>query len=208
MVPLEEQGHQSVNGGRVTRLTEHFGAAEAAALGADACKLLLYYRADHPQTAEQQLQLLRDVADSCHGHGLPLVVEPLVYRLEGEEQVPYTRRFAELVASAARDTAAAGPDLLKLQFPGDAEACERVSEAAAPLNWALLGGRGTGGETFAEQLGTACRAGACGFMAGRAIWGGGVVLPEEEQRRWLRSEALPLFERLGEIAHKEARRIR
>jgi tagatose-1,6-bisphosphate aldolase len=31
------------------------------------------------------------VIDDCHGQGLPLVLEPLVYRLGGESEIAYTR---------------------------------------------------------------------------------------------------------------------
>ena len=59
------------------------------------------------------------------------------------------------------------------------------------------------GETFAEELTVALRAGAAGFIAGRAIWSGCLGLPPEEQERWLRREARPLFDRLTAIVHEE-----
>jgi sulfofructosephosphate aldolase len=208
LVPLEEQGHEPHAGGRVNTLLADFGAAQAAELRADGCKLLLYYRADHEATAAPQRELVARVAEECHRHGLPLVLEPLVYRLEGQSEDAYRAAFAGLVVAAARDLAGSGADLLKLQFPGDAQACARVAEAAAPLSWALLGGSDVDGETFAAQLETACRAGASGFMAGRVIWGGALGLPEPDQDAWLAREALPLFERLTRIAHEHARRIR
>ncbi len=76
-----------------------------------------------------------------------------------------------------------------------------MTDAAAPLAWALLGGSEVGGETFAAQLEAACGAGASGFSAGRAIWGGVLGLPVTDQEQWLEREALPLFERLSAIAH-------
>jgi tagatose-1,6-bisphosphate aldolase len=206
-VPLETQGHQPLAGGRLTGLLDGFGPADAAALGVEGCKLLLYYRSDHDETAPRQRALLEAVAADCHRHGLPLVVEPLVYRLDDEDEHVYARRFGELVVSAARDLADSGADLLKLQFPGDADACERVSWAASPLPWTLLGGADIAGEAFAEQLRVACRAGACGFIAGRAIWGGALALEASEQSPWLRDHARPLLQRLADIADTHARRI-
>jgi sulfofructosephosphate aldolase len=206
LMPLETQGHDPLDGGRLSRLMDDFGAADAAALGAHACKLLLYYRADHAATAERQLALVAQAAADCHRHGLALVVEPLVYRLQGEDEQAYARRFDELVVAAARDVAAADVDLLKLQFPREAAACARLTEAAAPLPWTLLGGSDVDGATFARQLEAACAAGARGFIAGRAVWGGALALDPERQTAWLRAQARPLMRRLVEIADTHARR--
>jgi tagatose 1,6-diphosphate aldolase len=197
LLPLEAQGHEPLDAARLNRL--EFDAAQARGLGADGCKLLLWYRADHPASAALQRELLARAAEDCHRHGLPLILEPLVYKLEGESDEAYTAAFADLVVAAAAELHDC--DLLKLQFPGSAAACARATEAAAPLRWALLGGSEVDGETFAGQLTTAIRAGASGFIAGRAIWGGVLGLPVEEQEPWLRRKAIPLFERLVAAAH-------
>jgi tagatose-1,6-bisphosphate aldolase len=206
LLPLEEQGYEPRAGGRLTPLLAGFGPAEAKVLGADGCKLLLWYRADHAETAGRQRELVVRAAQECRRHGLALVVEPLVHRLEGEAEDAYARAFGELVVAAAQDLSDAGPDLLKLQYPGDAAACERAAAAAAPLPWTLLGGSEVDGETFAAQLEIACAAGACGFIAGRAIWGGALPLGPAEQDAWLAANARPLMQRLVEIADTHARR--
>jgi tagatose-1,6-bisphosphate aldolase len=208
IVPLEAQGHQPLDGGRLNQLSEAFGPADAAVLGADGCKLLLYYRADHPETALRQRALVESVAADCHQHGLPLIVEPIVHRLEDEDVATHARLFGKLVVAAARELADSGADLLKLQFPGSAALCERVTAAAAPLDWVVLGGSDVACDTFADQLQTACRAGAAGFMAGRAIWSDALGRPEHEQAAWLRNEARPLFDHLTDIAQTYERRTR
>jgi tagatose 1,6-diphosphate aldolase len=195
LVPLEEQEYEALDGGRLNGLMEDFGAKEARDLGADGCKLLLHFRADHPATAGCQRALVRRAAEDSHEHGLPLVLEPLVYRLEGEPEDAYADAYASLVVEGARALADSGADLLKLQFPSEA-ACRELTEASSPLPWALLGGSDVDGETFVVQLELSCRAGAAGFIAGRAVWGGALGLPPEEQGRWLADEALPLFERM------------
>jgi sulfofructosephosphate aldolase len=199
LVPLEEQEYEALDGGRLNRLMEDFGAREARGLGADGCKLLLHFRADHPTSAQRQREVVERAAIDCYEHGLPLVLEPLVYRLEGEPEDVYADAYPGLVVEGARALADSGADLLKLQFPS-AAACRELTEASSPLPWALLGGSDVDGETFAGQLETACRAGAAGFIAGRAVWGGALSLPAEQQERWLVDEALPLFERMCAIA--------
>jgi sulfofructosephosphate aldolase len=207
LMPLEQQGHDGFEGGRLNRLLDDFSPATAADLGAQACKLLLYYRTDHRPTASRQLELVAAAAADCHRHGLPLVVEPKLYRLEGEGEDELAATFGELVVAAAADLSASGADLLKVEYPGSAAACERVSAAAEPLRWTLLGGSDVDGETFAVQLRSACEAGASGFIAGRAIWGGALAVAEGEQPAWLAEHALPTFERLVEITDTYARRM-
>jgi tagatose-1,6-bisphosphate aldolase len=199
LVPLEGQGHVPLEGGRLNTLMDDFTATDAVELGAEGCKLLLYYRADHAPTAERQRRLVGRAAADCHARGLRLFVEPLVYRLEDEGEADFRAAFADHVVAGARDLAVSGADVLKLQYPGDG-GCERLTEAAAPLPWALLGGNEVGADEFARQLGVACRAGAGGFIAGRAIWGGALGRPPAEQDRWLHDVAVPLFERLSAIA--------
>jgi tagatose-1,6-bisphosphate aldolase len=211
LVPLEEQGHETLEVGRLNHLLDHFGPAEALALGADGCKLLLYYRADHRATAFRQWELVERVSEQCHREGLPLVLEPLVYRLDGEDDNGYRQAFPDLVVAAAQDLAACGADLLKLQFPTGANegaTCALLTQAAWPLRWALLGGSEVDRSTFASQLEIACRAGASGFIAGRALWGGALGLSASDQEAWLLTEALPLFERLSGIAEDYGRSFR
>jgi sulfofructosephosphate aldolase len=207
LLPLEAQGHEPLDGGRLTCLLEDFSPVDAARLGADACKLLLYYRCDHEATASRQLDLVAAAAADCHRHGLALVVEPLAYRLREEDERRFEAAFSELVVAGAHDLARAGADLLKIQYPGSEAACRMVSEAIWPLHWTLLGGSEVDGETFLSQLLAACEAGASGFIAGRAIWGGVLALPHERQTAWLQEHARPLFERLAEITHTYGRRI-
>jgi tagatose 1,6-diphosphate aldolase len=202
LVPLEAQGHEPLDGARLNRL--EFDAAQARAAGADGCKLLLWYRADHPASAARQRELVARARDDCHRQGLPLILEPLVYRLDGESEAAYADAFSELVLAAAAELHDC--DLLKLQFPGD-EACARATEAAAPLRWALLGGSEVDGVTFVSQLEAASRGGASGFIAGRAIWSGVLGLAPEEQEDWLEREARPLFDRLCGIAEQSGAAI-
>jgi tagatose 1,6-diphosphate aldolase len=195
LVPLEAQGHEPLAGARLNRLG--YSAADAVAAGADGCKLLLWYRADHPQSAAAQRELAARAAEDCHARDLPLVLEPLVYLLEGESDEAYLDAFADLVVAAAEELHDC--DLLKLQYAGQ-HGSERATAAAAPLDWALLGGSEVDAAAFARQLEVACRAGAKGFIAGRTIWSGALGLEPAEQERWLAETARPLFDRLCAVA--------
>ena len=210
IVPLEAQGHVALDGGRISRLEPGFSPKRAAELGASACKLLLFYRPDHAATAGQQRDLVDGAAEACHRAGLPLLIEPLVYALEGEDSERFQALSPQLIAETAEDFASSEVDLLKLQFPDTDDAlaaCAEVTRRAGPKPWAVRGGSEVDADTFARQLETACRAGAAGFIAGRTIWGAGLGFEPREQRQWLDDVAKPLFDRLVEIAERDAARM-
>ena len=60
---------------------------------------------------------MRTAVAGCREAGLALIVEPIVYRRDGEEAAG-GGRFAELVVEGARRLAPLEPDVLKLQYPG------------------------------------------------------------------------------------------
>src|SRR5262249_59770358 len=74
LVPLEKQGYTTIDGGRGTKL--EFSAEDALAVGADGCKLLVHYRADHDASAERQRELGAGAAEGGHRDGLPLGRQP------------------------------------------------------------------------------------------------------------------------------------
>ena len=183
VMPLEAQGYEAAGDGRTTSLMDDFGPSEALARGADACKLLVPYRSDDERSAERQDGVIRMAAAACHAVGLPLIVEPLVYRWSTERPDAYGARYPDLVLGAVRRIRPLGVDLLKLPFPvlapaaqGDSaalDACRELDAACAGTPWVLLG---AGAETavFVEQVRLAGSAGASGFLAGRGIWGAAV----------------------------------
>ena len=65
---------------------------------------------------------------ACREAGLALILEPIVYKREGEERAGEDR-YAELVVEGARRLAALEPDVLKLQYPGTAAGCEALDAA-------------------------------------------------------------------------------
>ena len=92
------------------------------------------------------------------------------------------RARVEATIDSARTFTELGADVMKVEFPGyvdtaegraeAADACRRLDDAV-DVPWVLLSASATY-EQFRTQLAIAAAAGACGFMAGRAIWGDGV----------------------------------
>lgn len=152
-------------------LLEGWTPEGALRAGADALKVLVYHRPDAHDASDRE-QFVRDLAATCDGLQLPLLVEPLPYPLAADNGSPFDGRL--LVESAAR-MRDAGADLLKVPFPpGDdvvAETlCVALTVALEETPWVLLS-QGVDTATYLRQLEVASRSGAAGFAAGRSIWG-------------------------------------
>ncbi len=214
IMPLEAQGYETIGDGSATTLLDDFSPAVALRYGADACKLLLPFRADEAASAARQEALVASTAAACHEIGLPLVIEPIVYRRPPERAAAYSDGYRRLLLDAVARLQPLGADLLKLPFPvldldGTAEsealdACHALAEACSDTPWVLLGA-GVGVATFLEQIRLAGTAGAAGFLAGRGIWGAALVADAREQERIASEVCRPDLERCRDMAERFAR---
>jgi tagatose-1,6-bisphosphate aldolase len=214
IMPLEGQGEEAVGDGRITTLLEDFSPSDALRYGADACKLLVPYRADDERSSARQDDVVRSTADACHDVGLPLVVEPVVYRWSTETDAEFADAYADLVLAAAIGLQPLGGDLLKLPFPvlmvdsGDeasaSGACRALAAACRETPWVLLGA-GVDNETFVDQVRLAGAAGAAGFLVGRGIWGPAVAEDLDEVEYLAATISRPAFERCRQTAEAVAR---
>ena len=153
--------------------------------------------------AARQERVVETAVAGCREAGLALILEPIVYRREGDETAG-GGRFTELVVEGARRLAALGPDILKLQYPGTADGCGAIDEACGGLiPWVLLGG-GADADVLEAQVEDACRAGASGFIVGRTLFDAALVPDEAESERALADICRPLLERLAATAERLA----
>ncbi len=164
-------------------------AAWVKEMGGDAVKMLVQLRPDRPHRpgdpdlVAELAQVVQAVVDDCAAEGVPSVIETLLYRLPDEDPLS-TRRRAELIAESARILTETGPDLLKLEYPGDAQGCRAVAEAVT-VPWAMLSA-GMPFDDFLTAVVTSCdEGGACGFIAGRVYWKEAVALEGEQRKRFL-----------------------
>ena len=214
IMPLEAQGYEATGDGRTTTLMDDFTPLDALRRGADACKLLLPYRVDDEPSAARQDATVVAAARACHDLGLPLVVEPVVYRWSTETQAAYADAYPGLILGAVRRLRPLGMDLLKLPFPvlelagageaAAADACHRLNEACGETPWVLLGA-GADPDTFVEQIRLAGTAGAAGFLAGRGIWGAALAADPDESERIATAVCRPDLERCRAMAERVAR---
>jgi tagatose-1,6-bisphosphate aldolase len=150
--------------GTETVLRDGWSVETLARLGADAAKLVVFYRSERADVTTSQHEVVRALATDCARHQVPLVVEPLWYPLEGETlEDPATREArVQSILRSATDFAALDDSL--------------------EVPWVLLSSSATY-DQFREQLQIAASAGACGFMAGRAIWGDAVGRFDADRRK-------------------------
>jgi tagatose 1,6-diphosphate aldolase len=202
VMPLEAQGYEAGASGHRTELAPDFSAKVALTkYAADAVKVLLPFRSDSP-IAGHQLDVARRARRSAHAQGLPVILEPILFRHPDESDASYDSAYPDLVIAAVEAFADTRPDLLKIPFPAPkasadlaAEACRRVTTACGGIDWVLLGA-GVAMDEMVAQLRLSLAAGASGFLVGRSVWAPALVLDPLQRRLAIRDHVAPAFERL------------
>ena len=184
MVAIEESGTVSWRGGQRSLLLPGWDPQAARNAGACAAKLLVYLRADHPASLEEAIALCQTVKNDCRRADIPFVLELVPFPLDDEDANAYGSKFGQRVLAAATIGAELEPDLLKLPWPGplgdenglDPHGLESLAALGVP--WVLL----SAGAQFETYLARVRRAldegGACGSIAGRALWQDAVGSPD------------------------------
>ena len=208
LVSLEKTGYTGESTARITELLTDWSVGKIKSLGASAVKLLLYFRVDLDGIASKQLELVRKVAKQCIEQDIPLLVESVAYPTAEEKNTPglFAKKKPKLVIEAARELTSLPIDVLKSEFPADIDYetddaklkmyCQRLSETSQ-LPWVLLSA-GTDFERFKKEVEIACKNGASGFMAGRALWQEAThISSREDRRRFFGNQTIA---RLGELS--------
>jgi tagatose 1,6-diphosphate aldolase len=216
LVAVEETGYTGGAAARANVLAADWSVAQIKRMGADAVKLLLYYHPEAGTLTERQEALAADVIAACRQADIAFFLEAVSYSIDpavDRSSAAFAAARPALIREIAGRLGGLGPEVLKLEFPVDpyydldeaswTKACQAVSQAS-PCPWALLSA-GVEFELFARQVEIACRSGASGYIAGRAIWKEGIALPAGERDAWLRDVAARRLEALAEIAVKYAR---
>lgn len=174
--------------------------------GVAAIKLLIIWRRDSRR--EERVALAERFIGAARERGVLSVLEPVV-RATPEELADGTWNQEDAIREAARELSPLRPSLYKVQVPlgGAGEREEQVVESERLARdivgpWVVLS-QGVALDRFADAVEAACRAGASGFLAGRALWSdvvGTVDVPGA-----LRSISRPRLERLTEIVDAHAR---
>lgn len=198
VVGMDSSGFDTENGLRRTKYVPGMDARRVRELGGDAAKMLFYLRSDQRDAEQVVIDEIARLVTECTAEGVLLIVEILVYQLDGESDEDYAAIFPELVRGAAEISVAAGSKVLKLQYPGSAEAAAAVTEAANGVPWAVLSA-GVDHETFVGQVRIAVENGAGGAMAGRSLWKDSLSISSAKREELLTTRALPRLRELQQV---------
>jgi sulfofructosephosphate aldolase len=177
-----------------TELDTEVDAAAARAAGTVALKLLVVWRDDDRRA--HRAETAHRFVDLARSQGLLSVLEPVVRGGPG-----FDREVA--IVEAAAELGQSGCDLYKCEVPthGQGEPAEitgwcRRLDAVLPCPWVVLS-QGVDRERFPAAIEAACRGGASGMLAGRAIWSD--VAGADDPAPLLRERSVPRLERLADI---------
>ncbi len=107
-----------------TVLLDGWSVEKIKKTGADAVKLLLYYRPDStPEIKEYQENIVRQVGEECKKFDMPFVLEPVGYAFKDDEpstdSAVYAKKKPDIVLKITEEFSKEeyGVDILKLEFP-------------------------------------------------------------------------------------------
>lgn len=214
LVSLETSGYEKKGNWRLTTLLEGWNEEKIKRLGASAAKLLIFFNPDAPrEVVDHQVKIVRAVADECRRLDLAFVCEPMSYPVDESEE-EFANHKADTIVRTAEALSPLGLDLLKAEFPGDPKVtrnpeelrknCERLSRATK-VPWVVLSA-GAEFDVFRGLVELACRGGASGFLAGRAIWKDAFKEKTfDKQMEYVRTQGVKNFQALADLAHRHAR---
>jgi sulfofructosephosphate aldolase len=182
-----------------TSLDDEADVPAAAAAGTVALKLLVLWRDDDCRT--DRVELAQRFVELAAANGLLSVLEPVVRVAEAERE--------RAIVEAARELGALRPSLYKCQVPlaghGDPDEITRHAreiDAVLPCPWVVLS-QGVDPADFPRAVEAACRGGASGILAGRAVWSAALAAPDPSTA--LRRDAVPRLRKLAAIVEEHGR---
>jgi sulfofructosephosphate aldolase len=156
--------------------------------GVVALKLLVIWRDDDRR--RERIEMCERFVALAQRHNVLSVLEPVV-------------REDRQILDAARELGATGPSLYKAQAPREGDVVGRCREItdALPVPWVVLS-QGVPRDEFPQAVDDACKGGARGFLAGRALWTN--TLAADDPTELLRTQSVPRLQALIEIVDRYA----
>ncbi len=186
-----------------TTLDPGLDVERAAAAGVVALKLLVVWRNDADRA--RRLELADRFVELAQTAGLASIVEGVVRPASAGGSFDRD----EAIVEAAQELAGVDPSLYKVEVPlhgrgdpADLERRCREIDAAVECPWVVLSS-GVDPADFPAAVESACRAGASGILAGRAVWRD--TLPADDPTELLRTRSVPRLLRLAEIVDRHGR---
>jgi tagatose 1,6-diphosphate aldolase len=223
ILSYEHHVTENTPGGRKTAPIPGWSVGKTRRIGADAVKVLVWYRADAaPEVRAHQEAFVEAAGRACREHDIVMLLEVLIYPLPGEDAGTIEARREELVLDSIRPfcNPRFGVDIFKLEPPGpihrvpdpdgpEASALQAAYDRMAallPRPWVMLSA-GASAADFERSLHYAYRAGASGYLAGRAIWWEAFEhFPDlASMEKALASDSVAVLDRLNALTDARAR---
>jgi sulfofructosephosphate aldolase len=189
-----------------TAIDPDVDAAEMKRVGAVALKLLILWRSNDDPTLRGEMA--RKFISSCQANDLislvEIIVKPPTNGGDFDREIDIVR--------AAREASSWGCDVYKAEVPfGGIASDEEMERVFRQMNSAINGvwvvlSNGVAKEDFERSVELACKAGASGFLAGRAVWAD--VVGDENERESLEMISKPRLERLAYVVSKNIIKVR
>jgi tagatose 1,6-diphosphate aldolase len=226
LLTLEDHAFKDTPEGRYSSEIPDWSVDDIKRYGADGVKVLAWYRPDaSPAVLAHQERFIRKIGEDCRRNDICFLLEFLVYPLGGD--VGYAEdphKYPEMVIDSVKrfTDPAYGIDIFKLESPlpakalpdpngPDAARAQALFDqlgAACGRPWVMLSAGATAAD-FSKVLTYAYRAGANGYLAGRAIWWDAMqAFPDVaaiSQR--LASESVPYMRAINALTATAARPI-
>jgi len=222
IVTLEDSIFRETPGGRLSSEIDHWSVEKIKRSGGDAVKVLAWYRPDADMAVNlAQQDFTKRIGEACARHDIPFLFELLVYPLSKDahqttDYVEMQGKHAHHVLDSVREFAKPdyGIDVFKLESPvpakGIGEADRVITQklfnemgALCGRPWVMLSAGASMAE-FKIVMDHAYRAGASGYLAGRAIWAEPFkAFPDWDAiRHGLRTQSLPYMAELNALTDK------
>lgn len=188
-----------------TAIDEVVAGADFDLSGVRALKLLVIWRRDDKRA--QRVELAQRFVELAAARGVLSVLEPVARATEAE-LAEGTWDLDAAIVEAASELSVLRPSLYKAQVPrygkGSPDelqaACDRLGKAITGP-WVVLS-QGVEQADFLGAVRAACRSGASGFLAGRALWSD--IVGAADVPRGLCDTSVPRLQRLVEVVDAEA----
>ncbi len=232
IITLEDSIFEETPDGRLSSEIDNWSVEKIKRVGGDAVKVLAWDRPDASALVRRhQMDFTARIGEACAKYDIPYVFELLIYPLahdaeQTRDYVEMRTKKPDLVLESVRTFADPkfGVDLFKLESPLAADDVPGVDGApvngvtadaaqdyfnalgdAAGRPWVMLSA-GAGMDAFRNILTHAYKAGASGYLAGRAIWLKAFQhFPDTDKiRDALRSEAVDYMRDLNALTDQHA----
>jgi len=219
---LEHHVVEDTAGGKKSRMIPDWSPAKIRRIGGDAVKVLVWHRHDASAEAKaHQLAFVEACGKACKEADLVHLLEILIYPLPGETTPMSAEQRTDRAIKAVEDylDPRFNVDIYKLEPPiplhdvpdpegTQAKATQAIYDRLAKKltrPWVLLSA-GAGPEDFARQLVYGYRAGASGYLCGRAIWADAFAkFPDfSEMERLVAKNSTAYVDRINALTDKMA----